>query len=1180
MSIKKVMTFTLLLAGLTLWLPRVSAQIVSDNEKHDLSVPLRVIPALPSTAKSPSVVKIGRIRRTGPNGMVSDSVLQSAPGPAVTTSTGFNFDGIANSDNVSIDKVSVAPPDPNGAVGLTQYVQWVNTMFAVYNKSTGALVYGPVAGSTLWSGFGGPCETQNEGDPIVQYDKIAHRWVLSQFANQTSSTGPYYECIAVSQTEDATGAWYRYSFTYNTNVNDYPKMGVWPDAYYFTYNMFPGNNPNGPFQGADVCAMDRTAMLSGAAATQVCFTLNASYGGVLPSDMDGSTPPATGTPDFLIGYQAPTTLNLWKFHVDFTTPANSTLSGPTAITVSSFNEACTTDSNGNCTDTNIVPQPSTTTKLDSLGDRPMYRLAYRNFGDHESLVFDHSVLTNGQVAVRWYELRNPNATPTVYQQSTYAPDTDNRWMGSVAMDAQGNMALGYSVSSSATYPSIRYTGRLAGDTPNTMEAENIVLAGTASQTGTVAGSSRWGDYTSMALDPSDDCTFWYTNEYIPTNGNFNWKTRIASFRFPSCGAAVLSSPSPGSKLIDSTVTFTWAAASNASGYALWIGTTPGGNDIVNTNLPIDATSYTANNLPITGAAIYVRLYSVINGANQYNDYTYTQASGIRAAITSPTNGTQLPGTSALFQWSAGTNVTSYQLYVGTTPGGSDVYNQWLGTALSATVTALPNDGNPVYVRLWSNISGSWLYRDYSYVAAGTPLAAMTSPLSGSQFPGTSVTFQWSAGIGISSYQLYVGSTLGGSNYYNQWLGKNQSTAVTGLPTDGSTVYVRLWSYYSGTWQYRDYAYIASGGPPTAAMTSPIPGTQLPGTSATFQWSSGTGVTYYQLYIGTRLGGTDVYNQWLGTNRSVTVTSLPTNGSPLYIRLWSYVSGLWQYRDYTYVAAGTPLAAMISPGPGTQLPGTSTSFQWSAGIGAVSYQLYVGTTSGGSDLYNQWMSKNLSATVTGLPSNGSTVYVRLWSYLGSWQYRDYTYIASGGTPTPAAMISPANGTQLSGTSVTFQWTAGIGASNYMLQIGSAPGGTNYYNQASGGSLAAVVSTLPNDGSVVYVRLSSYISGVWQYNDYTYTASGNASAAITSPTPGTQLPGTSATFQWTAGTGVSYYQLYVGTTPGGSDIYNQWLGTNRSTMVNTLPTGGGTVYVRLWSYMSGTWVYRNYTYTAAP
>jgi hypothetical protein len=458
----------------------------------------------------------------GPGNPADGAVQGSATGIAAPV-LGSGFDGVGNgfSGPQGAFTVNSAPPDTNGAVGATQYVQIVNSGFAVFDKSTKAVTYGPVATNTLWSGFGGPCEADNDGDATVVYDKAAGRWVISQFA---VTAAPYFECVAVSATSDATGAYYRYAFAYGSTFPDYPKMGVWPDAYYETFNMFNGNT----FAGAKLCAYDRNAMLSGAAAIQQCFQLSTSYGGVLPADLDGSSAPPVGSPNYLMNFGT-SKLNLWKFHADWANTANTTLTGPTSIPVASFAAAC---GGGTC-----VPQSGTSQKLDSLADRLMFRLAYRHFSDHESLVVSHSVKVgtthkNPYTGVRWYEIRNPSGTPVIYQQSTFSPDTTYRWLGSVAMDKQGNMALGYSASSSGIHPAIRYTGRLATDALNVMQPENSIIEGMGSQSG--SNLSRWGDYSAMTVDPVDDCTFWYTNEYLRSTGAFNWSTRIGSFKFPNC----------------------------------------------------------------------------------------------------------------------------------------------------------------------------------------------------------------------------------------------------------------------------------------------------------------------------------------------------------------------------------------------------------------------------------------------------------------------------------------------------------------------------------------------------------------------------------------------------------------------------------------------------------------------
>jgi Protein of unknown function (DUF1573)/Abnormal spindle-like microcephaly-assoc'd, ASPM-SPD-2-Hydin len=443
---------------------------------------------------------------------VTDPVLQTGSFGPLAASIGLNFEG-NDFDTVC----NCAPPDTNGAIGTTQYVQLVNTVFTVYNKSTGSVITGPTATNTLFSGFGGTCETTNNGDGTVAFDKLADRWVFQQFV---VSNTPYMDCIAVSQTDDATGAYNRYAFSFgNTDFPDYPKLGVWPDGYYESFNIFLNG---ASFLGPDACAVDRTNMLTGAAARPIqCFQQSSSLNPLLPSDLDGTTAPPSGEPNFFMTYGSSGVLQLFKYHVDFTTPTNSTFTGPTNISVAAFTPAPST-----------VAQPSPGEALDTLSDRPMYRLFYRNFGSHESVGFNHSV--GNPSGIRWYEIQGPNGTPTVAQQGTFSPDSSNRWMGSTAMDSAGDQAIGFSVVSSSTGldTTVRIAGRTPTDAAGTMEAEINVVTGTGVQEST---ASRWGDYSAMQVDPVDDCTFWYTQEYIKTTGSFDWATRIANFKFPNCG---------------------------------------------------------------------------------------------------------------------------------------------------------------------------------------------------------------------------------------------------------------------------------------------------------------------------------------------------------------------------------------------------------------------------------------------------------------------------------------------------------------------------------------------------------------------------------------------------------------------------------------------------------------------
>jgi hypothetical protein len=503
---------------------------VSRALKHDVSPPLRDIKPVPSVPGPPRVnqrlwphpPKITPYQR--------DLALQTSRGPLISVTSGLNFDGINEAAQQIASRLLAIPPDTNGAVGGTQFVQWVNYAIAVFDltkRPPNNVAYGPAAGKTLWKGFGGPCETNNSGDPIAQYDKIEGRWVLTQ----PVFTNPFYICFAVSTTSDATGTYHRYAFQM-PNFPDYPKLGIWPDAYYMSMDLYTGQGYGGKFLGAYACAFDRSAMLNGQDATKQCFQLNSNYASLLPSDLDGTTAPPAGSPNSFMNLGSDSkSLNLWQFHADFVNPNKSALSPspnkPIIVPVDQFTEAC---GGGIC-----ILQPGTKTQLDSLGDRLMYRLAYRNFGSRESLVVNHSVTVGSSVGLRWYEIRNPGSQPYIYQRGTFAPQSDGnfRWMGSMAMDKAGDIAVGYSVSSSSIFPEIRFTGRVPTDTLGTLGAEQTIVFNPPPG-GSQLKLSNWGDYSSMSIDPADDCTFWYTTEYLPASGNYNWNTRIASFKFSSC----------------------------------------------------------------------------------------------------------------------------------------------------------------------------------------------------------------------------------------------------------------------------------------------------------------------------------------------------------------------------------------------------------------------------------------------------------------------------------------------------------------------------------------------------------------------------------------------------------------------------------------------------------------------
>lgn len=496
---------------------------VGHSARNDTSPALRTmqIPAKPPTKQQAvPILPVGHQHADQ-----TDTAVQTKLARQNMPATQLNFEGIDYPGVIC----NCAPPDTNGEVGATQYVQIVNEGLQVFDKSTGNSVLGPISIESLWSGFGGVCQSNGEGDPVVLYDQLANRWVASQFAGTAQ---PTHECVAVSTSDDATGSWNRYDFdlgsAFGNNFYDYPKLGVWPDAYYMSTNVF--NASGTAFLGPQPFAMDRTAMLAGNPASIISTgMLSPSDDQLMPADLDGSNQPETGAPNPFTEIGTNPTWKLWRFHVDFATPANSTFTQAGTLTPDPFSVAC--GNGGAC-----VPQAGTSDMLDTLGDRSMFRNAYRRFADgHEALVGNMTVESNGVTGIRWWEIDNATSgTPGFVQQSTYQPDSTYRWMGSAAMDAQGDIAVGFSASSSSINPQIRYAGRLAGDPANTLaQGEETLFAGTGSQVDTV---NRWGDYSDMTVDPTDDCTFWYTNEYYQTTSSFNWRTRIGDFKFPNCTA--------------------------------------------------------------------------------------------------------------------------------------------------------------------------------------------------------------------------------------------------------------------------------------------------------------------------------------------------------------------------------------------------------------------------------------------------------------------------------------------------------------------------------------------------------------------------------------------------------------------------------------------------------------------
>jgi len=641
--------------------------------------------------------------------------------PAITNPI-VNFNGTGNNANSG----RVTPPDPNGDVGPNHYVQIVNCELQVFSK-TGTSLYGPVATSTLWSGFSGAWTGHNDGDAVVLYDEQADRWLIAQFAIDCGTYPSYteYELVAISVSGDPTGSYNRYAFQFDY-MPDYPKFGIWQDGYYMAVNRFNTNTGSSPFIGAAACVLNRTKMLAGDGSATMQYFKTETLGGsgsatgsycysMLPSDCDG-TWASSGTPNYFT-YLSDNTegpaneLRVWSLHADWTTPANSSFTYVTNLPVSAYTMLGT--------GTGVVPQQGTTNKVDGLGDRLMYRNQYRNFSSYESFLTCHSVSVNSVSGVRWYEYRRTGGTWSVYQQSTYAPsDGKWRWLGSVAMNSSGDIGMAYTVSGSSTYPSIYFTGRRAADPLNTMsQPEGIIQTGTAS----ITGATRWGDYAEMSVDPSDNTTFWTTNEYIGTfGGTWPWATKIASFKWSNQPAVTTTD---ATAVTPTSATLNGIINSNglASTYYFEWGTTASYGTNTTTTSAGSGSSAIPVNTSITGLTGGITYHFRLDGVNSDgttngNDMTFTPG----VAVVTTTAATAITITTA----TCGGNVVS--------DGGATV---------TARGTCWSTSANPI-------ITGS-------HTTDGSGTGSFTSSLTGL----TANTLYHIRGYATNTYGTWYGSDL-------------------------------------------------------------------------------------------------------------------------------------------------------------------------------------------------------------------------------------------------------------------------------------------------------------------------------------------------------------------------------------------------------------------------------------
>ncbi|MCX6252603.1 MAG: T9SS type A sorting domain-containing protein [Bacteroidetes bacterium] len=712
-----------------------SKPMVSKPVYYDVSPPLRDMVKMPMKPADNSW-KSGNIKnrlnprkqRVLPNlpGNFTDPAGQYSQGPVITSDTTIqNFDGNNNTQGYD-------PPDTHGDVGPNHFFQVVNCHYSIYNK-TGTLLLGPSNTSTIWSGM--PYNSNN-GDGVVLYDDNANRWLVVQLSLPNGMTAPFYEMVAVSQTADPTGSWYRYEYSF-TDLPDYEKLGVWADGYYMSCNRFTSSSLN--YAGTGQGVFNRSKMLIGdPTAEMVYFTLPASDNAwaLLPSDCDGAFPTA-GTPNYFVYFwDGPYYLGIYEFHVDWTNTANSTFGNYLQLTINSFNDNITG-----------IPQKGSTKLADVLADRLMYRVQFRKFSDHWGMVCNHTVNANGAGVggIRWYELRKSTGAWWVRQQSTFQPDINSRWMGSIALDTAGNIALGYSISSSNMYPAIRYTGRMKNDILNTMTiAEKGIYNGSGSNTAGDgvggSGNCRWGDYSAMLVDPSAYALFWYTQQYVQTSGGAAWRTRIASFSFANV-LSLTASANPSTITVPQTSQLNVIALGGTGSYTYsW------------TSIPAGFTSNIQN--PVVSPTLTIKYIAhVTSGTQTKTDTTQVTVNmSVTASATPPS--ITIGQTSQLNSNAYGGSGAYTYLWTSIPPGyTSNIQNPVVSPTITTQYIVTANDGTQSKA---DTALVTVTYLPLTVIASANPslvCAGQTVQLTATPAGGTLVyNYSWSSiPIGFTSY---------------------------------------------------------------------------------------------------------------------------------------------------------------------------------------------------------------------------------------------------------------------------------------------------------------------------------------------------------------------------------------------------------------------------------------------
>ena len=693
------------------------------------------------------------------------------PGPVPTQS----FLGLVSGTSTGPGNAGTSiPPDTNGDVSPTHFIQWLNTRWAIYDKS-GTRLTASAPGNSFFAAFGGPCQTTNSGDPIALWDDRAERWVMSQFTVGPTVAVPARQCFAISTTSDPLGSYYRYEFLWpaasaSTAVfGDYPHIGIWQDAsgrqnaYTMVTHEFSASSA---FFGAAFIALERDKMLAGQPAAMVRVGGIDAYG-AQPAHLEGALVAASNScPTFVHMDFSNSDYLFWDMCLDWTTPANSTFSSVPQRVPSKAPFVPNFDT---------IPQLGTTTQLDGFGSNVMYRASARAFPqgapNSMSLVINHVAKgSTNQAAVRWahFGLRQPGESfdviysngydaaggpiglvKSMVDEGVFAPDADSRWMGGINIDAGGNIGLGYNVSSATLNPKLRVTGRAAGDAAGMMRGESdCTPATTGSQTGVFSGRGRWGDYTSMSIDPSDDCTFWFTGEYFATTSNGSWSTRVCSFKFAECGLPefAITSETP------TRVEMCGATAGPDPSWRILAGTFGGFNSAVTLSTdgapPATTPTYTLNPIAPTPG---ISTLTLVGGrglpSNEFSfnvegtsgsavrsvalEFGVSSAAPIAPALNVPADAALGVKVRPVFTWNAAAGALTYDIEVATDAAFTNV-------VASATVTGTTWASN---VTLASTTTYHWRVQPANYCGDGamSTVFSFTTGTPGTCPAGTTTT---------------------------------------------------------------------------------------------------------------------------------------------------------------------------------------------------------------------------------------------------------------------------------------------------------------------------------------------------------------------------------------------------------------------------------------------------------